>query len=581
MIPVLIARLRLCSALALTLAACSTDPTALYLVVDTELAVPAEVDTLTIRVEPEDGDAVVREIDLAASERPVRIRIDPRDEAQDAPLRIELAVTHDDDEIVTRTVSTRFVRGSVRVLAVLLERACIAPSCPAERTCVAGDCVSPEIDPTTLPVWDPRHEPDVPTRDAGTIDGGTSRDDAGISDVDTGPPDAWVDPETRSVATLEELTEAVRWADARAGAQTILLAAGTYALSDVLVIDQHLTLRGPSRCGAVLSNDGSTRVLQVTDGAVTLDGLTLTGGVVTDGHGGGLLVQSPAVVTLERSCVTGNAANAVSMDASGGGVAVIRGGRLTVRDSDIVDNGAGQQGGGLFVWDASAELVDCDVSRNRITTDRDYTSGAGISSINSAITLDRCLVSANETVRTLSRAADGGGLYAFQGSVQIASSTFASNRAHYGTAMLVQDVTVAISYSTIAGNTSTQPNGRAIWSPSNMGFTLEGSIVANNFSSASTRLNCHATIMSRGGNVADELPGEADFDCGMQIGAAGIDRVGDPRLLPLQDRGGSTETFALDTGSAAIAFAGDECPDVDQRGMTRTPPCDSGAFETE
>ncbi|AKF06272.1 right-handed parallel beta-helix repeat-containing protein [Sandaracinus amylolyticus] len=579
------ARLRLRSALvlaALALVACDAAPTALYLVVDTELAVPAEVDTLTIRVAREDGDPVLREIDLAASQRPVRVRIDPREDAQDAPIRIALAVRRGGDDVVTRTIATRFVRGSVRVLAVLLERACVAPSCGDERTCVAGDCVPPELDPTTLPVWDPRDEPDLPTRDAGAMDAATSDDDdAGITDVDAGPPDAWIDPESRSVANVDDLIDAVRWADARAGHQTILLAAGTYELPDVLVIDQPITLRGASRCGAVLRNDGTRRVLQVTDGAVTLDGLTITGGVQTDGHGGGLLVQSPAVVTLERSCVVGNAANAATMEASGGGIAVIRGGRLTVRDSDIVENGAGQQGGGLFVWDATVDLVDSDVSRNRITTDRDYTSGAGISSINSQLTLDRCLVSANETVATAARAADGGGLYAFQGSVRIASSTFASNRAHYGTAMLVQDVTVAISHSTIAGNTSTQPNGRAIWSPSHMGFTLEGSIVANNFSSASTRLNCHATITSLGGNVADELPGEADFDCGMQIGAAGIDRVGDPRLLPLQDRGGPTETFALDTGSAAIGFAGDECPDVDQRGVARTPPCDSGAFETE
>lgn len=59
---------------------------------------------------------------------------------------------------------------------------------------------------------------------------------------------------------------------------------------------------------------------------------------------------------------------------------------------------------------------------------------------------------------------------------------------------------------------------------------------------------------------------------------------GDPRLGPLQDNGGSTQTMALQPGSAAIdqvPAAGSGCPATDQRGVSRPQgsACDIGAFE--
>jgi hypothetical protein len=58
----------------------------------------------------------------------------------------------------------------------------------------------------------------------------------------------------------------------------------------------------------------------------------------------------------------------------------------------------------------------------------------------------------------------------------------------------------------------------------------------------------------------------------------------DPRLGPLQDNGGPTQTEALMPGSSAIDAVGNEAcppPTTDQRGVTRPqgPRCDVGAFE--
>lgn len=56
----------------------------------------------------------------------------------------------------------------------------------------------------------------------------------------------------------------------------------------------------------------------------------------------------------------------------------------------------------------------------------------------------------------------------------------------------------------------------------------------------------------------------------------------DPRLLPLADNGGPTFTQALGAESAALQFAANHCPPLDQRGFRRPltdGKCDAGAVE--
>jgi hypothetical protein len=52
----------------------------------------------------------------------------------------------------------------------------------------------------------------------------------------------------------------------------------------------------------------------------------------------------------------------------------------------------------------------------------------------------------------------------------------------------------------------------------------------------------------------------------------------DPFLGDLDDNGGPSQTEALDTTSPAID-QGADCPDIDQRGESRSEPCDLGAYE--
>ncbi len=99
---------------------------------------------------------------------------------------------------------------------------------------------------------------------------------------------------------------------------------------------------------------------------------------------------------------------------------------------------------------------------------------------------------------------------------------------------------------------------------------LQNTIVAN--SSRGTR--CTGTVTDGGSNLS-----YPDTTC------PGIN--GDPKLGPLQNNGGPTQTMALLPGSAAVDAANDAIcaaapvANRDQRGFFRTwgPHCDIGAYE--
>jgi hypothetical protein len=129
--------------------------------------------------------------------------------------------------------------------------------------------------------------------------------------------------------------------------------------------------------------------------------------------------------------------------------------------------------------------------------------------------------------------------------------------------------TLILQGSTVAANSS-EPGYAAGVRLEDPGSTL---VLANSILSGNSTHDCLAsvggTIISQGGNVT------GDQNC-----VAGP--VADPKLGPLQDNGGPTDTFALLAGSAAVdAAIAPGCPAVDQRGVARPvgAVCDAGAFE--
>lgn len=187
----------------LVLSACTHPATAVVVVVESDLRVPAELTSVDVEVGGSAcaSDVCRRSFSLTdgATSVPFSFTVVP---GSDRSGPLTLVVRGRDVsglERVTREVATRFVADHTRVLHVALTRPCLDhAACPSSETCIDGACASGTIDPSTLPELVPGTELDGSTitdagtaRDGGAIDAGDANvPDANVSDTgpsDTGP----------------------------------------------------------------------------------------------------------------------------------------------------------------------------------------------------------------------------------------------------------------------------------------------------------------------------------------------------------------------------------------------------------
>jgi hypothetical protein len=167
----------------------------------------------------------------------------------------------------------------------------------------------------------------------------------------------------------------------------------------------YVTILSGDISGANTNN--SSHVVMATDvGALTvLDGFTITAGranaVAPNDAGAGLyLLNSSAII---RSCViVGNVAgyaNATNVFGRGGG-AYIQGGAPLVLNCRIEQNSSRRLGGGLVLYNSSAELRDCVVSENSAGNTQGLIVGAGggIYCENGSPVVVNCDIEANSAV---------------------------------------------------------------------------------------------------------------------------------------------------------------------------------------
>jgi len=278
-----------------------------------------------------------------------------------------------------------------------------------------------------------------------------------------------------------------------------------------------------------------------------------------DGYGGFLLTRAVSitgpgagVLAVARSTVRGTPEFRIFTFVSGGAVSISG---LTITGGSV--SGVG---GSIFNRDALA-LTNVTISGNTATV-----GGGGINNdgVQATMTITNSTISGNAATGL---GAEGGGIRNVGGLVNVTNSTISGNSAFYtergigptGRGGGIIGGRMNVTNSTISGNTAGAEGGGIYTDVGTI--TLTRSIVAGNITIGGSAPNIAGGITDGGNNL---------------IG-------GDPRLGPLQDNGGPTQTMLPAADSPAID-AGGACPTAtDQRGVPRPQgrACDIGAVEVQ
>lgn len=301
--------------------------------------------------------------------------------------------------------------------------------------------------------------------------------------------------------------------------------------------------------GETIDGDESHRILDIADGQVTVDNLTLQNASAT--VGGAIRNGVDADLHITGSVFEGNSAPGES------GGAILNSGTLAVSTSTFLNNSAGEFAGAISNW-GTATITDSSFIDNASGFD-----GGAISNMES---------------------------------LEVTSSTFEGNEVDSGVGGAIENtesLTVRnCSFDANITNSEVSPHGGAIHNSDevdiiNSTFHANAAAEEGGGISNSGTANVTNTIVS--GNTGSDCfndggtwnAQEANLDSDGSCADFTIHNA-DPLLDPLADNDGPTRTLALQLGSPAVdAATACPLPATDQRGASRPqgPACDLGAFE--
>ncbi len=324
--------------------------------------------------------------------------------------------------------------------------------------------------------------------------------------------------------TLKDLTIQNGYTQYNGGAIYVL---GELNLENTTISSNTSTYAATQGGGAIFVR-GSDNTFTSLNSSVTVTDSIISSN--TARNGGGILVEANTTTTLINSTVSGN-----SVNSRGGGIWAFDS-RVTLTNSTVIGNSTRTNGGGIYARDRSnVSLINSTVSGN-LANER----GGGIfSSRFSSVGLNNSTVSGNS-------ASNVGGIDSQSSSLTLVNSTVSGNSANFGSSIFI-----------FGGST----------------LSLTNSIVANSSNELDCDFDPSSSITANEHNIIEDDSRETD--------ALNVD----PRLGPLQDNGGRTQTHALLVGSQAINTGLNSLCNaapisrLDQRGYLRTGVCDIGAFE--
>ncbi len=386
---------------------------------------------------------------------------------------------------------------------------------------------------------------------------------------------------------------------------------------NTMVIEKDATLDGDL---VTLWGEDLRQIFIVNPGVnFVLRNITLTGG---SWYGDGGAITNYGNLTLESSTISSSRAEG---EASRGGAIFNDGGNLSLYDSYLLSNSAGQYGGGIAsnggtvymtrttiqenyaprggggLWNANADVTieESHITENSAQSDGQGNFGGGLYNIGRMI-VRRSTIDYNT-------ATDGGGIYT-QGadnSLWVEGSTISGNFVPGGAGGLqLGDGTTTIINTTVSGNSAGSFAGGVESGAQNGSQTFQNVTVYGNSAptganfyqdegeiviSPSIRNTIIANPLGEGANCAflrqgTSLGNNLSDDESCYFDAESDQQATNPLLGLLTDNGGPTLTHLPGEGSPAID-AGDNgsCPAADQRGYVRPAQniCDIGSVDVD
>ena len=304
------------------------------------------------------------------------------------------------------------------------------------------------------------------TSTADSYDVGTLRAGVGWANVSTNANPA-------NIASPAPNTIVFDTAGAFATPQTITLTQNDSNLAfgpTALVITSDVTIVGPAG-GLTISSNNTHRVFAVASGAtLTLQALTVTGGLATAGGG---IYNNGGTLTIDTCTISGNSvdngygggiynAGALTIDTStisnntagGAGGGVYNSATLTITDDSHIDENRALRGGGLFN-DSSTAVIQ--VTASTINGNSANDSGGGIENLGT-VTL-----TSSSTLTGNSAGSFGGGAIYNGGTATVTGGTLSGNHAANGGSggaiNNVSGATLTVADSTLSGNSATLNGG--------------------------------------------------------------------------------------------------------------------------
>jgi hypothetical protein len=306
------------------------------------------------------------------------------------------------------------------------------------------------------------------------------------------------------------------------------------ALGPLVLSDAHpLEIRALYQGWVTISGGDHTQVFAITGGTVAMSNLVISHGFSSD-LGGGIINYGNLTLT---DCILDHEA------CFGDGGGLFNSGNLTLTGCILDHDTAGFEGGGLYNDGLNVALTGCTLSNDS--------------------------------------ASFGGGMIN-QGKATLTNCTLSNNSATYGGGMMIEG-TATLTNCTLSNNSATYGGG--IYNELGSSVNLTNTIVAGNSAPTGPDIDNRGTVSTADHNLIGDGTdsGISNGVNGNQVGGNG-NPVINPRLGPLADNGGPTQTLALLPGSPAIGKADNAAaPHTDQRGHVRLDESgettDIGAFE--